>query len=335
MAHPDHDQVIGRLVGARLRGAADGRAVSGAPEAHPDAETWAAYVDGGLRADEVLRLETHLAGCPACRRLLAVLMPEVSSGAASAVREVEEPATGRGVVIPFPRRQVFAWMAAAAGLLMAVTLWSVSRLGDWPAASVAMSTPRTGAGVALEAPTARSPADSAAKATAPQSRLEDRKAVAKVAGRPPAVAEGSAAREEQDKRKADSPNDALALRSDLAVAQERQAAQAAAAPAANAPNIPPQANTATAGARPRGPIGEPAAGQPAAVRQQPAAQAPPLAKSPPPLPAAPAAVASATPAPAPAPPAEPVAPPAQAMPRRPARASGARTNSRPRRWPRR
>ena len=116
MAHPDHDQVIGRLVGARLRGAADRRAVSGAAaEAHPDAETWAAYVDGGLRADEVVRLETHLAGCPACRRLLAVLAPEVSSDAAPAVREVEAPAAGRGVVIPFPRRQVFAWMAAAAG----------------------------------------------------------------------------------------------------------------------------------------------------------------------------------------------------------------------------
>ena len=75
MAHPDHDQVIGRLVGARLRGTADRRAVSGgAAEAHPDAETWAAYVDGGLQADEVVRLETHLAGCPACRRLLAVLV---------------------------------------------------------------------------------------------------------------------------------------------------------------------------------------------------------------------------------------------------------------------
>jgi len=309
MAHPDHDQVIGRLVGARLRGAADGRAVSGAPEAHPDAETWAAYVDGGLRADEVLRLETHLAGCPACRRLLAVLVPEVSSGAASALREVEEPATGRGVVIPFPRRQVFVWMAAAAGLLMAVTLWSVSRLGDRPAASVAMSTPRTGAGVALEAPPARPPADSGAKATAPQSRLEDRKAVAQVAGRPPAVAEGSAAREEQDKRKADLPNDALALRSDLAVAQERQAAQAVAAPAAKAPNIQPQANTATAGSRPRGPSVNQQANQ--QQYAQPAAQSPPLAKSPPPLPATPVAVASATPAPAPAPPAEPVAPPAR------------------------
>src|SRR5688572_24573719 len=113
MAHPDHDQVIGRLVGARLRGAADRRAVSGAAaEAHPDAETWAAYVDGGLRADEVVRLDPPLAGCPACRRLLAVLAPEVSSGAAPASREVEAPAVGRGVVLPFPRRLVFAWMAA-------------------------------------------------------------------------------------------------------------------------------------------------------------------------------------------------------------------------------
>jgi len=101
MAHPDHDQFIGRLAGARLRGTADRRAVSGAAaEAHPDAETWAAYVDGGLQADEVVGLETHLAGCPACRHLVAALVPEVSSGAASGVREVEAPAAERGVVIP-------------------------------------------------------------------------------------------------------------------------------------------------------------------------------------------------------------------------------------------
>src|SRR5204863_5008240 len=116
MAHPDHDQVIGRLAGARLRGTAERRAVSGrASEVHPDAETWAAYVDGGLDADEVARLETHLGTCATCRRLVAVLMPEVTSGTAPAVDPADAPVPSRGVVIPFPRRQVFAWMAAAAG----------------------------------------------------------------------------------------------------------------------------------------------------------------------------------------------------------------------------
>ena len=78
MAHPDHDQVIGRIAGARLRGMADGRAVTRVgPEVHPDAETWAAYVEGGLQADEVVRLETHLGGCAICRRLVAVLTTEL------------------------------------------------------------------------------------------------------------------------------------------------------------------------------------------------------------------------------------------------------------------
>jgi hypothetical protein len=325
MAHPDHDQAIGRLVGARLRGAADRRAVSGAAaESHPDAEAWAAYLDGGLGADEVVRLETHLAGCPVCRRLLAVLAPEVSSDAAHDSREVEAPAAVRGVVIPFPRRQVFAWMAAAAGLLMAVTLWSVSWLGgDPPVASVAMSERPAGPAAPLSAPQAGSPVpepvDPAATASAPRSRPADAKTVDQVAGRTPVAAEGSAARQEQDTRKPDSRSDALARQSTEANALEAQRLTQAAASAAITRELQLQSNTATAtaGARSRGPLANQQANQQTGSPQQTpvAAQAPPLAKSPPPPPpatsAAPA-VARATPAPAPTPAAEPVAPPAQA-----------------------
>jgi len=63
MAHPDHDQFIGRLAGARLRGMADGRAVTRVgPEVHPDAETWAAYVEGGLQAIHVRHRASAAAG---------------------------------------------------------------------------------------------------------------------------------------------------------------------------------------------------------------------------------------------------------------------------------
>ncbi len=129
MAHPDHDQVIGRLVGARLRGAATHGPGAAAP-AHPDAETWAAYLDGGLQADEVRRLEEHLAGCGACRGLVGALAPEVSASPITATREAVPSSAGRAAVLPFPRRQVFAWMGIAAALFMAVTVWSVSRLGS-------------------------------------------------------------------------------------------------------------------------------------------------------------------------------------------------------------
>ena len=327
MAHPDHDQVIGRLVGARLRGAADRRAVSGgAAEAHPDAEAWAAYVDGGLRADEVVRLETHLAGCPACRRLLAVLAADVSADAAPAVREVEVPAAERGVVIPFPRRQVFVWMAAAAGLLMAVTLWSVSRLGDHPASRVAMSAPPAEAPAPLAVPPAPSPADAASRTSAAQSRLEDAKALDQVAGQAPAGMERGVARQEQDKRKPDSRSDALAIRqpAEFAAAEEKQAVQAGAAPAGNARDIQLQTNVPSVAMRPRGPLANQQANQQAGNQQQyaqpvPAPQAPPLPATSAPMVAAPSPAGAAakstpppTPAPAAAPTAEPVAPPALA-----------------------
>ena len=123
----------------------------------------------------------------------------MSSDAAPAVREVEAPAAEGGVVIPFPRRQVFVWMAAAAGVLMAVTLWSVSRLGDRPVSSVAMS-----------APTAEAPAP----LTIPPVP-------------PPAAVERGVARQEQDKRKPDSRSDALAIRqpAEFAAAEEKQAVE--------------------------------------------------------------------------------------------------------------
>jgi hypothetical protein len=149
MAHPDHDQVIGRLVGARLRGTAEPRP-GGAPPAarHPDVETWAAYADGGLRPEEAAELDAHLAGCTVCRQLVAAFAPEVSTGAAVPAGTPDLPAAGPAAVLPFPRRHVFAWMGVAAALFGAVTLWSVSRLGgDAPVSEGAVASRPTAAAV--------------------------------------------------------------------------------------------------------------------------------------------------------------------------------------------
>jgi hypothetical protein len=290
MAHPDHDRIIGRLAGARLRGAAGPALSAAAPAVHPDPEAWAAYLDGGLRADEVARLETHLAGCPVCRRFLAVLAPEVSSGGEAAVRELEAPAAQRGVVLPFPRRRVFAWMAAAAAILMAVTLWSVSRLGDLPASRVAMSTAPAEPPSPLTAPPASSPAPSPSAANEPRSRLEDSAVVDRVAGQAPAVAVRS---------------DAPAPRqpAGFAAAEEQQTAPAANAPAGGGRNIQQQSNTVAAGGRARGPLATQQANQQAGTQQQyaqAARQAQPPASAPvqsrpntPPPPAATAAQGAA------------------------------------------
>jgi hypothetical protein len=307
MAHPDHDQVIGRLIGARLRGTAARRpGGASAAEPHPDAETWAAYVDGGLLADEVSRLDAHLSGCAVCRRLVAGLAPEVSAAAAAPAPAVELPAGRTAVVLPFPRKQVLAWMGVAAGLFGAVTLWSVARLGDRPA-PVAMvdATPVAAPPAAMGA----APAESASgrPVTVPTP------APAAPAG-PSRQGEG---REQDLMLKADRSRDDL-LRKRLAFEEAPQATPTtdkvtAPGPEANARPIPSQSNALAAGAgRAHGPLNQ-AVNQQAVNQQQnaAAAKAPPaqeVAVPPPqaaaplggavPLPAAPVAAAAPTFAPA-------------------------------------
>jgi hypothetical protein len=293
MAHPDHDQVIGRLVGARLRSAAahgQGRAV---PEAHPDAETWAAYVDGGLGPDEVTSLEAHLGGCAVCRRLVAALAPEVSVAAAPGSRDAEVAPASGAVVIPFPRRRVFGWMALAAGLFGAVTLWSVSRLGNQtPDAEVAQSIS------VADAPAPTSAAGPVAPPPADPAKPLDRVAAAP----PPAAARGlaPAAPAEQDKGKADARRD-MAFREGIKASEEKLAAEAVPAPAAAANRIIQlQTNSVSAGAT-HGPVPT----QQAANQQQnatslnlPSAPAPlpvPVVAAPSPPPPAPAAAPATAP----------------------------------------
>lgn len=147
MAHPEHDAALGRLAAARLHAAGAGVRL----DAHPDAETWAAYADGGLVADETAVLDAHLAACAACRRIVAALAPEPAI-AAPAVDVAQEPGPAR--VLPFRPRTMWVSMSIAAGLLAAVTVWSVTRLQQpHMASTIAERTaPSTGAGTPATAP---------------------------------------------------------------------------------------------------------------------------------------------------------------------------------------
>ena len=287
MAHPDHDPVIGRLAGARLHGSAERRRGDATVEPHPDAETWAAYVDGGLLPDEVGSLETHLAGCSVCRRLVAALVPEVSTAVPPAVRSAEPPASGPATILPFPRRQVIAWMGIAAGLFGAVTLWSVSRLGsDAPVMDVAATTQP----VSAPAPDAIAPPASAPNAAAPLRR--EAAAAERDARQAASAAAPASAPADMDKPKAAAAagaGPAAADASPTRPAEEKRADAMAPAVSANARQIPLQTNAVAAGARPHGPHAVQA-------NQQQNAASPLGTPVPAPTPPAPAAPAVAAPA---------------------------------------
>ena len=312
MAHPDHDQVIGRLVGARLRGAADRRAVSGgAAEAHPDAEAWAAYVDGGLRADEVVRLETHLAGCPACRRLLAVL------ARGGVVRCRPGGAGGRGARCGARRRDP---VSASSGVCLD---GGRGRAPDGRDALVRVA-PRRSAG--LERGDVRAPAEAPAPLDGSAGRLRRRTPQPRRARRSRGSKTAKAARSgggpvpggrgaQRGAAGAGQAEAGLAERcaGPAPAGRVRRGRREAGRPGRRGAR---RQRTATSSCRPtcprlrRGRAGRSRTSRPTSRQATssrpavPAAQAPPLAKSPPPpLPAPPVpAVASATPAPAPAPP---------------------------------
>lgn len=302
MAHPDPDQLIGRLARARL-----GRAPAHAAEVCPDAEMLAAYADGGLPADETARVDAHLAGCAACRRLVAVLMPERAAGVAA------ETVTAGAVILPFRQRRVVVWLSAAAGLLAAVTLWSVSRLSEPTGITHMASAP---AERALQAPPpppvamtplAEPPSATAAGSAPPAAafRTDALKAAApapaerarqRVAGAPDTVE--SARRDRRATAQAAGDDEAKKLADAAAAASlaERMAQ------ATNQRPIASQTNTVVAGVdRARGPLSQQAAN--AAQNAQQVASAPPPAAAPAPAQPRAARAPAPTSAPSPSPPA--------------------------------
>jgi len=295
MAHPDHDQVIGRLVGARLRRTTERRAGGGAmTQAHPDAESWAAYVDGGLLPAEVTSLDEHLSGCASCRRLVAALAPEVSAGVVASTSLADVPAAARATILRFPqRRKILAWASIAAALLLAVvTFRTVSWQGrNAPVLEMAERGPAADA-----APTA---AMAPAPASGPTDRLArkrsepSREVAAPPRGAPPNAAPArSPAKPEEDKRLTDAAR--------AAVPAQAPAVGPTSTPAVNTRQVPLQTNAIAGAARPHGPLATQAANQQQNAPAQQASAAPP-----PGTPATPVAVVAAPPPPAPAPAAAP------------------------------
>jgi anti-sigma factor RsiW len=96
--------------------------------------TIAEFVDGSLDAADQRALEQHVAGCAACRALVADLKtiqaaaftldrlePPASAWEGLRARVAQEPAPGRGRLIAWPqsRGTWVVWLAAAAALLVA------------------------------------------------------------------------------------------------------------------------------------------------------------------------------------------------------------------------
>ena len=159
MAHPELDQAFGRLAASRLGAGPAGEARPVTAEPCADAETWAAYVDGGLAQDEVTRLDEHLATCVSCRRLVAAL------GGDGGAAESAVPAAAterRGVLLPFRPRATWAWLSMAATLLGALTLWSIARLDRGASLDTQTAADRT-----ASAPIAAEPPPPAAQSAAP------------------------------------------------------------------------------------------------------------------------------------------------------------------------
>jgi photosystem II stability/assembly factor-like uncharacterized protein len=87
----------------------------------PDAEVLAAYVDGGLDAGELERVESHLVTCPSCRALMARLSPTVGVSVH----------VGGGWRVP---RVDPKWLSLAAMIVVGATLWAVfPRTSEGPA----------------------------------------------------------------------------------------------------------------------------------------------------------------------------------------------------------
>ena len=78
-----------------------------------DAETLAAWADGGLDADRVGAIEAHVADCSRCQTLAAAFFTPAESAATTVPK-----------VVPFRRNPVLYWVPIAAGTIAAtLVIW--------------------------------------------------------------------------------------------------------------------------------------------------------------------------------------------------------------------
>jgi Putative zinc-finger len=221
---------------------------------HLDAETVAAWIDGGLDAASLAAAEAHASNCDRCQMLLATVAKTLPAG--------EEKAGAMSW------RWWFAPLAATAA---AVTLWVVVPQEPMqpPASQVAQSdvaqAPSAPAAAARSAPAA-GVAEPAAKSAAPPA------ADARFADAPPLVAA-----KDQETTEAKAIADMQANRSDAAGLRERQEKREVSAEMAEAPRAaaPPPSTPAVAAA-PAEPARDAAAGAQLGAAAQLRKQAAPL-----------------------------------------------------------
>ena len=205
MAHPDHRP--GHR-SARWRAVARRRQTAPGPRRRGPGVSGRRGV-GRLRrrraaADEVIRLDTHLADCLACRRLVAMLAPEVSAAPRHPPRESRGAAAGErggasvsppaGVRVDGRGGRAACRRDAVVGLAARQRRARASAPADSSAPIAAPAPPRPACGVARSRPTSRrppaaAPLDRLAATPAPDRR---RCASAALAERAPDKADASA-----------------------------------------------------------------------------------------------------------------------------------------------
>ncbi len=106
-------------IDALLKGARRDPAALEAGPACLDAESLAAWADGGLDADRVRAVEAHVADCARCQALSAALFATDDTVAAGVSVTPNAPK-----VVPFRRNRVMYWMPIAAGTIAAtLVIW--------------------------------------------------------------------------------------------------------------------------------------------------------------------------------------------------------------------
>ncbi len=212
-----------------------------------DAETLAAWVDGGLDAQSVAMAEAHASNCARCQALIGTLAratPEVAAKSASPVRLWRW------------------WLAPLAAGAAAVTLWMVVPSDRYAAPiqpkELQQAAAESPPAQARDAATPDAPAAARLQETAPSAAKDqpDLSKLAKSTAR--ANSAGAKAALDESKRKADASMKTempAAERRDRAELQvfEEQAARAAAAPPAAPPAPPSPPSPAAPQARADGP----------------------------------------------------------------------------------